>query len=87
MTKFFQILDLLPIHRLLQISGVVLLVFGLFNLVPALAHAFTSPTIYSFHMLYVFLLAGTNVTRALFEPLVLLGLAEIIKLKKTQPLK
>ncbi len=90
MSALFRCLDYMPIVRMLQLVAILCFFIALFNLVLSLVyHKEMSPVLYSYQLdpsvanLKDAILTVQNHLYYLFlEPIVLLGLAEIIRLMK-----
>lgn len=84
MSWFFQKIDALPLVRLLQGAAVILLAFGLFQIVQVWYQPLRTsfdPTTETFTSALV--LTGMMAGRLLFEPMILLALAEIIRQRQS----
>lgn len=83
MSLFFRKIDALPLVRLLQAAAVLLLAFGLLQIAQVWYQPFRTsfdPTPETFASALV--LTGMMAGRLLFEPLILLALAEIVRQRR-----
>jgi hypothetical protein len=89
MKNFYEKMDSLPIVKLLQISAFIIFIFGLPQFISLLLFPFFQSSSGGFEYSYrgfQFLLStsislATTLIKIIFEPMVLLALAEIIKRK------
>lgn len=83
MFNFFKKMDELPVVRLLQLSAAILFVAGVFYLIDDAHQMFRN--VYEINdgviMSIVMIIQGA-VLKSLYQPMLLLGLAEIIRIKK-----
>ncbi|MCC7305066.1 MAG: hypothetical protein IT558_02280 [Alphaproteobacteria bacterium] len=84
MKKLLEKINAIPLVETLQIIAAALFAFAavqaLWNLVKILSASF----LHMDNLLGGFFIVAFGLTRGLFEPLILLGLAEIIKLKRNR---
>jgi hypothetical protein len=82
MPKFFEKMDALPVIRLLQVAAVITLISGLLQLTEAWLPTFNKtfgPNLGS--IANSIKISGMMLGRIIFEPMILLGLAELIRRK------
>lgn len=81
MNKVFQKIDALPIVRILQVAAILVIIAFLLQFVGYFAQAMRGPYgTNSEGILNAVMLTGMSFGRALFEPLMLLAIAHIIKI-------
>lgn len=85
MSIIFKFVEKLPLVRLLQVTAIILLISGLGFIVPMWFEITRSPTVLSSEFIITFIPMGIFfLAQFLFQPLVLLALAEIVKSKSQQ---
>ena len=80
-SKFFDKISKLPIVKVMQVSAVILFVFGMMGVLLILPFQFSKASNVQ-EILIVLTVFINGMIQALFAPMILLSLAEIIKQKE-----
>ena len=85
--KFFERMDGLPIVKLLQLSAVIIFLADTIHLLTAGQKVFIHSLDINIYSIFDFLMTVLMVlSRTLYQPMILLGIAKIIQIKEKQKL-